>query len=78
MAGALATGLMNVAFSFNLAFRMALAAHNISNVNRQRIYRAIWRRMWRHPLGFVLPRKSNARLVAEMKAASTQTAHPEA
>ena len=78
VAGALATGLMNVAFSFNLAFRMALAAHNISNVNRQRIYRAIWRRMWRHPLGFVLPRKSDARLVAEMEAASTQTAHPEA
>ena len=61
---------MNVAFSFHFAFRLALTAHNISNVERHRIYRAVWRRMWRHPLGFILPRKSDARLVAEMETAA--------
>ena len=70
VAGALLTGLMNVAFSFHFAFRLALTAHNISNVERHRIYRAVWRRMWRHPLGFILPRKSDARLVAEMETAA--------
>ena len=31
VAGALLTGLMNVAFSFHFAFRLVLTAHNISN-----------------------------------------------
>ena len=55
VAGALATGLMNVAFSFNFAFRLALAAHNIPGADRQRIYRALLRRTLRQPLHFILP-----------------------
>ena len=49
------TGLMNLAFSFLLAFRLALTAQNIGAVNRQRVYAALRQRMRRQPLSFVLP-----------------------
>ncbi|MDO5288385.1 MAG: recombinase [Pseudomonadota bacterium] len=49
------TGLMNVAISFTLAFRLALAAQNIGQLDRRRLYAALARRVLRQPLSFVLP-----------------------
>ena len=46
---------LNVGVSFYLAFRVALRAHNVSGVDRSRIYAAIRRRMWRSPLSFFWP-----------------------
>lgn len=41
VAGIVMTGALNVAVSFYLAFLLALRAHNVSGVDRSRIYRAI-------------------------------------
>ncbi len=53
--GIVITGLMNLAFSFTLAFRLALAAQNVPAVDRRRVYAALGRRALRRPLTFVLP-----------------------
>jgi site-specific recombinase len=55
LGGIAITGLMNLTFSFLLAFRLALTAQNIGAVNRQRVYAALRQRMRRQPLSFVLP-----------------------
>ncbi len=55
VAGIALTGLMNLSFSFYLAFRLALAAHNVAGVDRRRLYTALGRRLLRQPLSFVLP-----------------------
>jgi site-specific recombinase len=52
-------GLLNVGVSFLFAFRVALRAHDVSNISRNRIYRAIVRRLVQAPLSFVLPARSN-------------------
>lgn len=49
------TGLLNVAVSFYFAFQLALRAHNVSGVNRRRIYAAIRGRLRRAPLSFLWP-----------------------
>ena len=46
---------LNVGVSFYLAFRVALRAHNVSGVDRSRIYKAIRQRFWRKPLSFFSP-----------------------
>ena len=46
---------LNVGVSFYLAFRLALRAHNVSGVDRSRIYKAIRQRFWRRPLSFFWP-----------------------
>ncbi|MDO9147342.1 MAG: site-specific recombinase [Hydrogenophaga sp.] len=48
-------GPINLAVSFYLAFRLALRAQSISEVNRQRIRAALWRRIRSAPLSFLLP-----------------------
>ncbi|MFT4195676.1 recombinase [Ottowia sp.] len=53
--GMAACGLLNVAVSFTLAFRLALAAQNVHGVSRRRVYAALGRRLLRQPLAFVLP-----------------------
>lgn len=55
------TGLMNLAFSFLLAFRLALTAQNIGAVNRKRLYVALRRRMLRQPFSFILPIRLKSR-----------------
>ena len=55
VAGMAACGLLNVAVSFTLAFRLALAAQNVHGVGRRRVYAALGRRLLRQPLAFVLP-----------------------
>lgn len=55
VAGTAVTALMNLAFSFHFAFRLALTAHNVTGVDRDRIHAALWRRLWRQPLSFILP-----------------------
>jgi site-specific recombinase len=56
-------GLMNVSVSYFFAFRVALRAHDVSDIGRNLIYRAIGRRLFSAPLSFVLPvRTSNTRL----------------
>jgi site-specific recombinase len=40
--------------SFYLAFRLALQAHNVSNVDRARIRAAIWARWRSHPRSFFI------------------------
>ncbi|MDA7418729.1 recombinase [Xenophilus arseniciresistens] len=48
-------GAINVSVSFYFAFRLALRAHNVGQVQRSRIHAAIWAR-WRHrPLSFFIP-----------------------
>lgn len=51
------TGVLNVAVSFYFAFQLALRAHNVSGVNRRRIYAAIRGRLRRAPLSFFWPPK---------------------
>lgn len=55
VAGVLVIGPLNLAVSFYLAFRLALKAQAISDVNRQRINAAIRLRLRRAPLSFLLP-----------------------
>ncbi|MDO9480358.1 MAG: site-specific recombinase [Hydrogenophaga sp.] len=57
-AGIALVGPINLAVSFYLAFRLALRAQSISEVNRQRIRAAIWRRIRITPLSFLLPPRS--------------------
>jgi site-specific recombinase len=58
MAGVLVIGPLNLGVSFFLAFRLALRAQNINDLNRSRIYSAIRQRLRRAPLSFVLPPKA--------------------
>jgi len=53
--GIVITGLLDVGVSFYLAFRLALAAQNVTGVDRRRLYVAIARRAWREPWTFLLP-----------------------
>ncbi|QTD45870.1 site-specific recombinase [Ottowia testudinis] len=53
--GIVITGLMNLALSFTLAFKLALTAQNVPAVDRRRVYRALGWRALREPLSFVLP-----------------------
>lgn len=55
VAGVLAVGPLNLGVSFYLAFRLALQAQNISEVNRQLIRAAIKRRIRAAPLSFLIP-----------------------
>ena len=48
-------GALNVLVSFLLAFRTALRAHNVSGVERSRIYAGIRHRLRTRPLSFFLP-----------------------
>ena len=48
-------GALNLAVSFYLAFRVAARAHNVSGVDRARIYAAIRSRLRRRPLQFFVP-----------------------
>ncbi len=48
-------GLMNVGVSFYFAFRVALRAHDVSDVERSRIYGAITARLRTAPLRFLWP-----------------------
>jgi site-specific recombinase len=50
-------GLLNLAVSFYLAFRLALRARAVSRIDRARIRMALWARMRQHPASFLLPRK---------------------
>ncbi len=55
VAGVALVGPINLGVSFYLAFRLALRAQSISEVNRLRIRVAIRRRIRRAPLSFLLP-----------------------
>ncbi|MDZ4130788.1 MAG: recombinase, partial [Hydrogenophaga sp.] len=55
VAGIAAIGPINLGVSFYLAFRLALQAQNISEVNRQLIRAAIRQRIVLAPLSFLLP-----------------------
>ncbi|MDO9436792.1 site-specific recombinase [Hydrogenophaga sp.] len=55
VAGVVFIGPINLGVSFYLAFRLALRAQNISEVNRQLIRAAIKRRIRAAPLSFLLP-----------------------
>ncbi|MDM7944238.1 MAG: site-specific recombinase [Hydrogenophaga sp.] len=57
--GIVAIGPINLAVSFYLAFRLALQAQSISEVNRQLIRTAIKRRIRVAPLSFLLPPRHN-------------------
>ncbi|MFM9880325.1 MAG: site-specific recombinase [Burkholderiaceae bacterium] len=48
-------GMLNLSVSFYLAFRLALQAHNVSRVDRQRIRSALWARWRSDPRCFFLP-----------------------
>ncbi|MCW5655415.1 site-specific recombinase [Hydrogenophaga sp.] len=60
VAGVLAIGPINLGVSFYLAFRLALRAQNISEINRQLIRAAIRRRIRAAPLSFLFPPKKPA------------------
>ena len=53
--GIVGIGFMNVAVSFSLALFVAVRARGIESPERHAIYRSLWRRLLREPLGFVLP-----------------------
>jgi site-specific recombinase len=50
-------GPLNVGVSYYCAFRLALRAHNVSTGERQRIRKAVWRRINHEPLSFLWPAK---------------------
>ncbi len=50
-------GALNLGVSFYCAFRLALQAHNVSGIDRARIRRAIWARLYRQPRSFFVPEK---------------------
>ncbi len=55
VAGIAVIGPLNLAVSFFLAFRLALAAHSVPSVDRVRIRHAFWQRVRQAPLSFLLP-----------------------
>jgi site-specific recombinase len=55
VAGIAATGVLNLGFSFLLAFKVALRSRGIRLADRSRIYRAIRHRMARRPGSFIVP-----------------------
>jgi site-specific recombinase len=55
VAGLAVIGPLNLAVSFYLAFRVALAAHSVATVDRQRIRAALWQRVRQAPASFLLP-----------------------
>ncbi len=58
LAAVVFTGALNLGVSFFLAFKVALRSRGIRLTDRSRIYRAIRQRLWRAPLSFILPPKS--------------------
>jgi len=52
------TAALNVGVSFLLALRVALRSRNVKLKDRARLRAAIWRRVWRQPLSFLLPPRS--------------------
>lgn len=57
LGGVVVTGMLNVGVSFYLAFLLALRAHNVSGVDRSRIYSAIRARARTHLRSFFFPVK---------------------
>jgi site-specific recombinase len=55
VAGIAATGVLNLAVSFFLAFKLAMRSRGIRLADRSRIRHAIYRRLRSHPTTFVLP-----------------------
>jgi len=53
-----AIGLCNVGVSFFLAFRVALRAHDVSDLDRSRIYQAVRQRLRQAPLSFFWPART--------------------
>ena len=60
LAGVVVVGPINLAVSFYLAFRLALKAQNINQVNRQRIRAEIRSRIRSAPLSFLWPPRDEA------------------
>jgi len=60
VAGIAVTGLFNLAFSFFLAFRVALRSRGIRLADESRIRSAFRRRLWQQPLSFLLPPRQPA------------------
>ena len=58
--GIVITGILDVAVSFYLAFRLALTAQNVGGVDRRRLYATMGRRLLRKPWTFVLPVRLDA------------------
>lgn len=52
------TGLLNVGVSFGLALLVAMRSRNVRVKDRARLRAAIWRRVRRQPLSFLLPPRS--------------------
>ena len=57
VAGIAATGVLNLAVSFFLAFKVALRSRGIRLADRSRIYRAVRQRLFKRPMSFVMPPK---------------------
>ena len=53
--GIAGTGVLNLAVSFALAFRVALRSRGIQLADRARVRRAIWERLRTSPRSFFLP-----------------------
>jgi site-specific recombinase len=50
-------GVLNLAVSFGLAFRLAVVAQNLGVVDRGRIRTALWQRVRSHPMSFLVPER---------------------
>jgi site-specific recombinase len=59
VAGIAVTGVLNVGVSFGLAFSVALRSRGLKLKDRERIARAVLRRLRTRPLSFVLPPKAD-------------------
>jgi len=64
VASVVLVGVLNVAVSFFFAFRLALRAHNVTGVDRARLYHAVRARVRRTPLSFLWPPRTGPTTVA--------------
>ena len=74
--GLVVVGPINLGVSFYLAFRLALKAQAISNVNRERISAALRLRWRKDPLSFLLPPRTTAATPPEAPADPPGPNHP--
>lgn len=66
-AGIFCIAVLNVTVSFTLALLVAIHSRNIRSIQREHIYRAIWKRFVKNPLSFVYPVDLKREKISEIK-----------
>jgi len=67
LCGIICIAILNVTVSFTLALLVAIHSRNIRSIQREHIYRAIWKRFVKNPLSFVYPVDLKREKISEIK-----------